>query len=220
MDKRAIMVADAVMRRYHTRDPFEIIARRKVKRRGMSRYKNLLGYYLVMVAEDVIGINENASSSQQISAAAHEVGHLFIDRKDARSGKTFQDTYFYSVDNRRAEKRANTFAAELLLTDDHVLESMCYSAFEADRTQMEVRLPSKCSPEYRLRSYQEMLQNFYDGHPDIASKDEIAREANVETHLVDYKINILNEKGYKMPQLPELKSDFLKGSVIEPVQEW
>lgn len=217
MDKCAIMVANAVIRRYHTRDPFEIIANRKVRMRDISRYKHLLGYYIYMNGIDVIGINGNATDSQQLSAAAHEVGHLFIDRKDARAGETFRDTYFYSVDNRRAERRANTFAADLLLPDDQVLESMCYSAFEAERTQLEARFPYRCSAEYRLRSYQDMLQNFYEGHPDIASTEEIARDANVETHLVDYKINILNEKGYKMPQLPELRSNFMK-EIIIPMQ--
>lgn len=68
---------------------------------------------------EYIGINPNCSKQQRRSALAHELGHAIFDRKHAASGQAFQDTYFYSLSNAKAERRANTFAAELLLSDDY-----------------------------------------------------------------------------------------------------
>ncbi|MFR1286974.1 MAG: ImmA/IrrE family metallo-endopeptidase [Subdoligranulum sp.] len=62
---------------------------------------------------EYIGINPNCSKQQRRSALAHELGHAIFDRKHAASGQAFQDTYFYSLSNAKAERRANTFAAEL-----------------------------------------------------------------------------------------------------------
>lgn len=91
---------------------------------------------------------------------AHELGHALFDRKHASSGQAFQDTYFYSLDNSKAERRANTFAAELLLADDAILEPIDYYEYTADLKQLEVNLPSRCSSAYRAMKYQELLQEF------------------------------------------------------------
>ena len=42
---------------------------------------------------------------------------------------------------------------------------------------------------------------------------EIARMSSIEKHFVDFKLNILADKGYQLPFLPELHNDFLKGSM-------
>ena len=122
MNTRAIDMADAVVRRYKTRDPEEIISRRAIKLKDIRYCHDLLGYYTVLLNCEYIGINTNCTNAQRVSAMAHELGHALFDRKHASSGQAFQDTYFYSLDNSKAERRANTFAAELLLADDAVLE--------------------------------------------------------------------------------------------------
>lgn len=43
--------------------------------------------------------------------------------------------------------------------------------------------------------------------------NEIARMNSIEKHFVDFKLNILAEKGYQLPFLPELHNDFLKDSM-------
>ena len=121
MNIRAIDVADSVVRRYKTRNPEEIISRRAIKLKDIRFCHDLLGYYTVLLNCEYIGINPNCTDVQRISALAHELGHAFFDRTHASSGQAFQDTYFYSLDNSKAERRANTFAAELLLADDDVL---------------------------------------------------------------------------------------------------
>ena len=213
MNTRAIDMADAVVRRYKTRDPEEIISRRAINLKEIRYCHDLLGYYTVLLNCEYIGINSNCTKAQRVSAMAHELGHALFDRKHASSGQTFQDTYFYSLDNSKAERRANTFAAELLLADNDVLEPIGYYAYTADQKQLEAALPSRCSSAYRAMKYQELLQEFQYAHSGLLTPDEIARMNSIEKHFVDFKLNILAEKGYQLPFLPKLHSDFLKDSL-------
>lgn len=213
MNTRAIDMADAVVRRYKTRDPEEIISRRATKLKDIRYCHDLLGYYTVVLNCEYIGINTNCTNAQRVSAMAHELGHALFDRKHASSGQTFQDTYFYSLDNSKAERRANTFAAELLLADDAVLEPIGYYEYTADRKQLEANLPSRCSSAYRAMKYQELLQELQYAHSGLITLDEIARMNSIEKHFVDFKLNILADKGYQLPFLPELHNDFLKDSL-------
>lgn len=206
-------MADAVVRRYKTRDPEEIISRRATKLKDIRYCHDLLGYYTVVLNCEYIGINTNCTNAQRVSAMAHELGHALFDRKHASSGQTFQDTYFYSLDNSKAERRANTFAAELLLADDAVLEPIGYYEYTADRKQLEANLPSRCSSAYRAMKYQELLQEFQYAHSGLITLDEIAQINSIEKHFVDFKLNILADKGYQLPFLPELHNDFLKDSL-------
>ena len=204
MNTRAIDMADAVVRRYKTRDPEEIISRRAIKLKDIRYCHDLLGYYTVLLNCEYIGINTNCTNAQRVSAMAHELGHALFDRKHASSGQTFQDTYFYSLDNSKAERRANTFAA---------LEPIGYYEYAVDQKQLEANLPSRCSSAYRAMKYQELLQEFQYAHSGLITLDEIARMNSIEKHFVDFKLNILADKGYQLPFLPELHNDFLKDSL-------
>lgn len=213
MNTCAIDMADAVVRRYKTRDPEEIISRRAINLKEIRYCHDLLGYYTVLLNCEYIGINSNCTNAQRVSAMAHELGHALFDRKHASSGQAFQDTYFYSLDNSKAERRANTFAAELLLADDAVLEPIGYYEYAADQKQLEANLPSRCSSAYRAMKYQELLQEFQYAHSGLVTLDEIARMNSIEKHFVDFKLNILADKGYQLPFLPELHNNFLKDSM-------
>ena len=213
MNTCAIDMADAVVRRYKTRDPEEIISRRAINLKEIRYCHDLLGYYTVLLNCEYIGINSNCTNAQRVSAMAHELGHALFDRKHASSGQAFQDTYFYSLDNSKAERRANTFAAELLLADDAVLEPIGYYEYAADQKQLEANLPSRCSSAYLAMKYQELLQEFQYAHSGLVTLDEIARMNSIEKHFVDFKLNILADKGYQLPFLPELHNDFLKDSM-------
>ena len=213
MNTCAIDMADAVVRRYKTRDPEEISSRRAINLKEIRYCHDLLGYYTVLLNCEYIGINSNCTNAQRVSAMAHELGHALFDRKHASSGQAFQDTYFYSLDNSKAERRANTFAAELLLADDAVLEPIGYYEYAADQKQLEANLPSRCSSAYRAMKYQELLQEFQYAHSGLVTLDEIARMNSIEKHFVDFKLNILADKGYQLPFLPELHNDFLKNSM-------
>lgn len=213
MDNFAITAADAVSRRYKSNDPEAIIAQRAIKIKDIQFCEELLGFYTVLLNCEYIGINPNCSKQQRRSALAHELGHAIFDRKHAASGQAFQDTYFYSLSNAKAERRANTFAAELLLSDDDVLKPIGFYEFNADRLQMEASLPTHCSSTYRALKYHELLQDFQYTHTGFATLEEIAQAAGIEKNFVDFKLNILTAKGYQLPAVPELKSNFLKDSI-------
>ena len=57
MNTRAINAADAVVRRYNSRNPEEIISRRAIKVKDIRYCRDLLGYYSVMLNCEYIGIN-------------------------------------------------------------------------------------------------------------------------------------------------------------------
>lgn len=135
MDNFAITAADAVSRRYKSNDPEAIIAQRAIKIKDIRFCEELLGFYTVLLNCEYIGINPNCSKQQRRSALAHELGHAIFDRKHAASGQAFQDTYFYSLSNAKAERRANTFAAELLLSDDDVLKPIGFYEFKGNTTR-------------------------------------------------------------------------------------
>ena len=213
MNTRIIDTADVVVRRYKTRNPEEIISQRAIKLKDIRFCHDLLGYYTVLLNCEYIGINPNCTAAQRISALAHELGHALFDRKHASSGQAFQDTYFYSLDNSKAERRANIFASELLLSDDDILRSIGYYEFNADRVHLEANMPFHASAAYRAMKYQELLQEFLYTHGDVLTPAEIAHKIEIEKHFVDFKLNILAAKGYQLPVLPELHNDFLKDSM-------
>ena len=78
---------------------------------------------------------------------------------------------------------------------------------------MEANMPSNVSAAYRAMKYQELIQEFLYTHSDVLTPVEIARKNEIETHFVDFKLNILAAKGYQLPFLPELHNDFLKDSM-------
>ena len=213
MNTRIIDTADAVVRRYKTRNPEDIISQRAIKLKDIRFCHDLLGYYTVLLNCEYIGINPNCTAAQRISALAHELGHALFDRKHASSGQAFQDTYFYSLDNSKAERRANIFASELLLSDNDILKPIGYYEYTADLKQLEANLPSRCASAYRAMKYQELLQEFQYAHSGLITLDEIAQINSIEKHFVDFKLNILADKGYQLPFLPELHNDFLKDSM-------
>ena len=113
----------------------------------------------------------------QMSALAHELGHALFDRKHASSGQAFQDTYFYSLDNSKAEKRANISASELLLSDDAILKPIGYYELNVDWIHLETNMPSHASAAYRAMKYQELLQEFLYTHGDVLTQLRLPRKS-------------------------------------------
>ena len=99
---------------------------------------------------------------------AHELGHSILHKGYALKG--FREIIMYD-ESVITEKEANLFAAELLLDDDEVLDSM------------------------------ENYNNFM----------EMASVLRVPAELLCYKFNIMDEKGYDMPDVPMYaRAKFLK----------
>ena len=52
--------------------------------------------------------------------------------------------------------------------------------------------------------------NFWDNYSDIPAISRLAAELGTDEHLVEFKLQALSYKSYDLPNLPELKADFLR----------
>ena len=66
------------------------------------------------------------------------------------------------------------------------------------------------SKKARYDFEQEQLMNFWDNYSDIPAISRLAAELGTDEHLVEFKLQALSYKGYDLPNLPELKADFLR----------
>ncbi len=210
MIPQSIKLAECAIQKYKTRDPFEIIEQRKIKLRMFTTMPTLLGYYTVVNRKQYIGINAHANEEEQVIAAGHELGHSFLDYKTAVAGTHFEDTMAYSISNSRCEINANLFDAELLLEDDYILELIHYDDYRRVKKYIDEHIGEYKSKKARYDFEQEQLMNFWDNYSDIPAISRLAAELGTDEHLVEFKLQALSYKGYDLPNLPELKADFLR----------
>ena len=202
---QAISMADFCIRKYTTRDPFEIIDRRNIELRWFDG-RNLLGYFRVVNRQQYIGLNCNAEDGALRTGAGHELGHY----ASATSGMLFQDTMLYSLNNSRSERNANLFDAELLIPDEYILGRIYYEEYSRLVQYIQENMDKYKSDRARFEFEQEQIMEFYQGHQDMGTFENLAEEMNVDVHLVGFKLQCLRAKGLDLPNVPDTKSDFLK----------
>ncbi|AFQ27626.1 ImmA/IrrE family metallo-endopeptidase [Bacillus thuringiensis] len=106
-----------IVAKYQTIDPFEI-ARQKNIIVLFEDLGNTLGFYNTYKRFKFIHINNQINETTQRFVCAHELGHAVLHPK--ANTPFLRNQTFFSVD--RLEIEANTFAVELLLTDEMVSE--------------------------------------------------------------------------------------------------
>ena len=109
--------ADSLVRKYRTRNPFEIIQGLNV----ILVFAPLIGtraFYQYFQRNNLIYINENLSSHEKAFECAHEMGHMFLHKK---ANAIFMDTRTCFNTN-RFEIEADRFAMDLLIGDDILAE--------------------------------------------------------------------------------------------------
>ena len=114
-----------LVRKYQTRDPFEMI-------KGMNvilvhyPLEGVRGFYQYFQRNNIIYLDERLSEAEQRFVLAHELGHMFLHKK---ANAIFMDTRTqFNTDN--FELEANLFAMELLLPDSFLVE---YRDFTIDQ---------------------------------------------------------------------------------------
>ena len=111
-------LVESVVRKYHTRNPFEIAE----ERNAILVYAPLVdirGFYQYFQRNHIIYIDENLPENERSFVCAHELGHMFLHKK---SNAVYMDTKTYFNTN-RYEIEANAFAAELLIPDELIYEN-------------------------------------------------------------------------------------------------
>ena len=107
-----------LVRKYQTRDPFEMI-------KGMNvilvhyPLEGVRGFYQYFQRNNIIYLDERLSEIEQRFVLAHELGHMFLHKK---ANAIFMDTRTQFNTN-KFEKEANTFAIELLVPDTEIAEN-------------------------------------------------------------------------------------------------
>ncbi len=120
--------ADELARKFQTRNPFEII-------RGLNvilLFVPLIdtrAFYQYFKRNNIIYIDENLPRHEQIFECAHEMGHMFLHKK---ANAIFMDTRT-GFNTSRFEKEADTFAMDLLVDDNTLIEYRDYSIEQLSR---------------------------------------------------------------------------------------
>lgn len=120
MDVKKIAVQTAT--KYKTWDPYEIADARNVQI-VYAPLKSILGYYTKYKRVQCIILNNNIPDQLQRFVCAHELGHS-ICHANLNTQWLKKNTLVLTD---RIEREASTFAVELLLPDDFILEYPDYS---------------------------------------------------------------------------------------------
>ena len=118
-----------LVKKYDTRDPYELCKCLEIKIHFYNLEKKLKGFFFYQSRQKNIVIDSNVNDVLERILIAHELGHAVLHTKIAMM-KGFQEMEV--LDGRsQDEDEANFFAAELLLEDKEVLECLSkYSFFE------------------------------------------------------------------------------------------
>lgn len=120
--------ADSLVRKYKTRNPFEIIQGLNVIL-VFAPLTDTRAFYQYFQRNNIIYIDENLSRHEQAFECAHEMGHMFLHKK---ANAIFMDTRT-GFNTNKYEKEADTFAMDLLVGDDILTEYQEYNTDQLSR---------------------------------------------------------------------------------------
>ena len=118
---------DKLVRKYHTRDPYELCQLLGIKIHYYDLQKKLKGFFYYQSRQKNIVIDHNVNGILERILVAHELGHAVLHTKIAMM-HGFQEMEVFD-DRSIEENEANFFAAELLLEDGKVLECLSEHTF-------------------------------------------------------------------------------------------
>lgn len=131
-----------IVKKHGTTNPFEI-AKRKDIIVLFEDLGNTLGFYNTYKRFKFIHINNKINETTQKFVCAHELGHAVLHPK--ANTPFLRNQTFFSVD--RLEIEANTFAVELLLTDEMI------SAYKDTRLSIQAEAHGIPGGFARLKTY-------------------------------------------------------------------
>lgn len=120
--------ANTLAKKYRTRNPFEMV-------QGMNviliqePLVGIKGFYQYYKRNNLIYIDPNLPEIGQVETLAHEIGHMVLHKGINR---IFMESYT-GLNTSKYEIEADTFAAELLISDDVILEFQRYTIEQISR---------------------------------------------------------------------------------------
>ena len=106
------------VRKFNTRNPFDLADYLNVQVM-IGDLGSRAGCYMFLKNHKCIFLNENLTSSERMLVMAHELGHAILHRKE-NCYFVRNHTLLLTSEN---EIEANTFAAELLIPDDLIMDN-------------------------------------------------------------------------------------------------
>ncbi|WP_242852173.1 ImmA/IrrE family metallo-endopeptidase [Clostridium carboxidivorans] len=105
-----------LIKKYNTRDPFELTRYLNIKVLQEPLGKHIKGFYQLCPKNKVIHINQDLEDAEKTFICSHELGHALLHTK---LNILFLERNTFCVKN-RYEIEANTFASCLMIKDDLV----------------------------------------------------------------------------------------------------
>ena len=115
-------VADDLIRKYNTRNPYEICEALGIKIRLKDLGHEIKAYYFYQSRIRNIVINRHVSEMLQRILVAHELGHDRLHQEIAMH-RGFKEIEVFNMAV-QTEFQANLFAAEILIDDSELLEML------------------------------------------------------------------------------------------------
>ena len=116
------------VKKFNTRNPFELAEHLNVQVQ-IGDLGSRAGCYMFLKNHKCIFLNESLSEREMMLVMAHELGHAILHRKE--------NCYFIRnhtlLLTSKNEIEANTFAAELLIPDEVLLENRNYTIRQLSR---------------------------------------------------------------------------------------
>lgn len=134
-----IQAAEKLVRKYGTRDPYELCGAMHIVLYRKDLKKKLKGFFFYHSRQKSIVVDSNVNAVLERILVAHELGHAVLHREAAMM-RGFQEMELFEGTAKPMEYEANLFAAELLLEDDEVLGHLRERTFF--ETAMALRVPA------------------------------------------------------------------------------
>lgn len=128
MNKTPINAAFSIVKKYKTRDPFQI-AKEKNIILVFAPLINIRGFYQYFKRQHIICIDQDLPETQKKFVCAHELGHMLMHRN---SNTVYMDTQTFFNTN-KFENEANEFAINLLIPDDIIIENANFTTSQLSR---------------------------------------------------------------------------------------
>ncbi len=123
MDIRNIV--DKLCRKYKTRNPYELIDAMGIILQYGEHMKKVRGFYLYANRIKLICVGNELPEHIEKFVISHELGHAVMHKQ---SSAPFLQSTFLSLD--KMEIEANKFAAELVISDEEIMEHWEYTIDE------------------------------------------------------------------------------------------
>lgn len=156
-----------LIKKFGTRDPFEIMDQMHIVVMESSRYQKLKGYCFMSCKTIYVMISNFLSEEEKKIVAAHELGHIILHRSQLKMAPMKDDTLYNMMDN--TEYQANLFAADLLIDDEDIAKmvqnedldyfGLCSSLY-ASPELMSFKLYSLTKRGYAYHMPMEIQSNF------------------------------------------------------------